>query len=163
MDEGTWNEAAVKAAWAPPPYEGLQRRLDVYSASKTQGEQAAWKWMKDHNPHFVLNTILPNANIGRVLSPEHQGYPSTISWVKAFWDSFKSDGARELEFNPPQYFVNVQDNKWLHVAALIFKDVQRSASLRLPIRTTGMTCLPFAGNCSLVARSLMISPILAGI
>jgi nucleoside-diphosphate-sugar epimerase len=71
MDEDTWNEAAVKAAWMPPPYEGLQRRLDVYSASKTQGEQAAWKWMKEHNPHFVLNTILPNANIGNVLSPEH--------------------------------------------------------------------------------------------
>ena len=25
---------AIKAAWAPPPYEGEQRKLDVYSASK---------------------------------------------------------------------------------------------------------------------------------
>ena len=122
MDESTWNETAVKAAWAPPPYEGLQRRLDVYSASKTQSEQAAWKWMKEHNPHFVLNTVLPNANIGKVLSPEHQGYPSTAGWVKALWDGF--EGTEDLKFNPPQYFVNVQDNARVHVAALIFPDVQ---------------------------------------
>ncbi|CAI6337888.1 unnamed protein product [Periconia digitata] len=30
MDEKTWNEVAVKNAWAPPPYDGVQRRLDVY-------------------------------------------------------------------------------------------------------------------------------------
>ncbi|KAE8136478.1 hypothetical protein BDV38DRAFT_249596 [Aspergillus pseudotamarii] len=69
MDEETWNEAAVKAAWAPPPYEGSQRCLDIYSASKTQAEQAAWKFMEEKKPHFVLNTVLPNANMGTILSP----------------------------------------------------------------------------------------------
>jgi nucleoside-diphosphate-sugar epimerase len=122
MDEHTWNETAVKAAWAPPPYEGLQRRLDVYSASKTQSEQAAWEWVKEHKPNFVLNSVLPNANIGKVLSPEHQGYPSTVGWIKALWNGF--DGAEDLKFNPPQYFVNVQDNARVHVAALIYPDVQ---------------------------------------
>ena len=78
MDENTWNEDSVKAASAPPPNEGLQRRLDVYSASKTQGEQAAWQWIKEHNPHFFLNTVLSNANIRRVLSPTHQEYTSTV-------------------------------------------------------------------------------------
>lgn len=77
IDENTWNETAVKAAWAPPPYEGLQRRLDVYSASKTQGEQAAWKFVEENRPQFVLNTVLPNANMGKILLPEHQGFPST--------------------------------------------------------------------------------------
>ena len=33
-DESTWNEKALKAARAPPPHEGKQCRLDVYSASK---------------------------------------------------------------------------------------------------------------------------------
>jgi hypothetical protein len=47
-----------------------------------------------------------------------------MSWIKALWDGFRSDDEKELEFNPPQYFVNVQDNGRLHVAALIFQDVQ---------------------------------------
>jgi nucleoside-diphosphate-sugar epimerase len=122
MDENTWNETAVKAAWAPPPYEGLQRRLDVYSASKTQGEQAAWKWVKEHKPNFVFNTVLPNANMGKVLSPQHQGYPSTAGWVKALWDGF--EGSEDVAFNHPQYFVNAQDNARVHVSALIYPDVQ---------------------------------------
>jgi nucleoside-diphosphate-sugar epimerase len=122
MDSDTWNETAVKAAWTPPPYEGLQRRLDVYSASKTQGEQAAWKFMKDRKPGFVLNTILPNANMGNILSVKDQGYPSTSGWIRALWDNFK--GHEDLEFNPPQYYINVQDNARVHVAALIYHDVK---------------------------------------
>jgi hypothetical protein len=51
--------------------------------------------VKEHNPHFVLNTILPNANIGKVLSPEHQGYPSTVGWVKTLWGGF--EGAKDLK------------------------------------------------------------------
>ncbi|KIY03615.1 uncharacterized protein Z520_00306 [Fonsecaea multimorphosa CBS 102226] len=120
-DETTWNEEAVKAAWAPPPYEGEQRKLDVYSASKTQGEQAAWKFMKEEKPGFVLNTVLPNCNMGLVLSPEHQGAPSTVGWLKALWNGFK--GQEKLAFNPPQYYVNVQDNARIHVGALICPDV----------------------------------------
>ncbi|OAP63208.1 hypothetical protein AYL99_02435 [Fonsecaea erecta] len=121
-DETTWNDEAVKAAWAPPPYEGEQRKLDVYSASKTQGEQAAWKFMKEEKPGYVLNTVLPNCNMGLVLSPEHQGAPSTVGWLKALWNEFK--GQETLAFNPPQYYVNVQDNARVHVGALICPDVQ---------------------------------------
>lgn len=139
IGENTWNEEAVKAAWAPPPYEGLQRGLDVYSASKTQAEQAAWKLMKAKDPGFVLNTVLPNMNIGNILSVKGQGYPSTSGWVKALWDGFK--GHEDLEYkgalrlhrsldstltipNPPQYYVNVQDNARVHVGAMIFSDVK---------------------------------------
>jgi nucleoside-diphosphate-sugar epimerase len=122
IDSNTWNDTAVKAAWAPPPYEGLQRRLDVYSASKTQGEQAAWEFMKEKTPGFVLNTVLPNANMGHILSVEHQGYPSTAGWIKALWNGF--EGNEDLRFNPPQYYINVQDNARVHVAALIYSDVQ---------------------------------------
>jgi nucleoside-diphosphate-sugar epimerase len=122
-DETTWNEEAVKAAWAPPPYEGEQRKLDVYSASKTQGEQAAWKFIKEKKPGFVLNTVLPNANMGPVLSPENQGTPSTVGWLKALWDGFEGEGQEKLKFNPPQYYVNVQDTARVHVGALIFPDI----------------------------------------
>ncbi|KAH8811169.1 hypothetical protein F5884DRAFT_267019 [Xylogone sp. PMI_703] len=124
MDENTWNEDAVKAAWAPPPYEGLQRRLDVYSTSKTQAEQAAWKFMREEKPGFVLNTVLPNANMGKILSPEHQGFPSTDGWIKALWDGFKDEEGKQIMYNPPQYYINVQDDARVHVAALIYSDVQ---------------------------------------
>jgi hypothetical protein len=69
---------------------GLQRRLDVYSASKMQSEQAAWKFMEEEKPGFVFNTVLPNANIGYILSVEHQGYPSTAGWIRALWYEFQT-------------------------------------------------------------------------
>jgi len=121
IDENTWNEETIKAAWAPPPYEGEQRKLDVYSASKTQGEQAAWKWVKENKPGFVLDAVLPNWNMGLVLSPEKQGTPSTVGWIKALWNEFQ--GQEKLTFNPPQYYVNVQNTARVHVGALIFPDV----------------------------------------
>lgn len=124
VDENSWNEEAVERAWAPPPYEGSQRKLDVYSAQKTQSEQAAWKWMKENKPKFVLTAVLPNCNQGKVLSPEHQGVPSTVSWAKAVWNSFKGPGEKDLEHNPPQYYVNVQDTARIHVAALLYSDIE---------------------------------------
>jgi nucleoside-diphosphate-sugar epimerase len=124
IDPSVWNEDAVKAAWAPPPYEGVQRKLDVYSASKTQGEQEAWKFVKENGNGLVLNCVLPNMNVGEILSTEHQGYPSTMGWIKALWNGFSGPGEANLKDNPPQYYINVDDNALVHVAALIFDDVK---------------------------------------
>lgn len=124
IDENMWNETAIMAAWAPPPYEGSQRRLDVYSACKAQSEEAAWKFVKEKKPHFVFNTVLPCANMGAILSLGNQGYPSTAGWIKSLWDGFPGDGGEELKYNPPQYYINVQDNALVHVAALIYEDVR---------------------------------------
>ncbi|OAX81997.1 hypothetical protein ACJ72_03657 [Emergomyces africanus] len=123
INEGTWNEDIVRAAWAPPPYEGWQRRHNVYAASKMEGEKVAWKWMKENQPDFVLNAVLPNANFGKVLSPKCEGFPSTAGWVKAVWEGFKGKYADQV-FNKPQYYVNVRDNALVHVAALIYADVR---------------------------------------
>ncbi|KAL5384066.1 hypothetical protein DPSP01_005541 [Paraphaeosphaeria sporulosa] len=54
-----WSEDAVKATWAPPPYDGVQRKLNVYSASKTEGEQAAWECMKYEKSGADRNSVLP--------------------------------------------------------------------------------------------------------
>lgn len=43
-----------------------ERAWAVYGASKAQAEQAAWDFMKEQRPHFVFNSILPNANFGPV-------------------------------------------------------------------------------------------------
>ncbi|GMF78212.1 unnamed protein product [Aspergillus oryzae] len=58
MTVDTWNEATVKAAFD----EGTPadaKPFTVYVASKTEGERAAWKWVKDNKPPFVFNAILP--------------------------------------------------------------------------------------------------------
>ena len=124
IDSDTWNEASVEEAWKPPPYEGMARRLAIYYAAKTQSEQAAWRWVEEHRPGFVLNTVLPNANFGPVISERHQGYHSTLQWVRAAFDAFSGDDdVRALRDQPPQYFVNIADNAAVHVAAL-YDDVR---------------------------------------
>ncbi|RFU81296.1 aldehyde reductase [Trichoderma arundinaceum] len=121
IDSNTWNEEAITAAWAPPPYEGFERLLDVYYASKTQGEKEAWKWVRDNSPNFVFNTVLPNANFGPVVDKHHQQYHSTLGWVRALWNGFQ--GEEDLRNQPPQYYINIVDDAIVHVAALLFKDV----------------------------------------
>jgi len=114
-----WNDAVVKRAYAPPPY-GPDRLYVVYGASKTLGEKAAWDFVRDEKPAFVLNTVLPNMNFGAILDPANQGYPSTAGLLAAL---FKGK-TKPLSYYPPQYFVDVQDVGRLHVAAAIHPDVQ---------------------------------------
>jgi hypothetical protein len=78
--------------------------------------------MKEKRPHFVPNTVLPNTNIGPILFIEHQGYLSAASWIKALWEGCK--GNEDFEFTPLQYYINIQDNEHIHLAALIYSDVQ---------------------------------------
>lgn len=57
VTEDSWNERAVQRAWADPPYEEA-RPLLVYEASKTEAEQAVWKFHKENRaqrPDLVVN------------------------------------------------------------------------------------------------------------
>ncbi|MBE3048054.1 hypothetical protein IMZ48_37205 [Candidatus Bathyarchaeota archaeon] len=59
IGEDRYNEKAVEAAWAAvPPYAPNQGVL-VYEASKTQSEQAVWKFHSENRgrrPDLVVNT-----------------------------------------------------------------------------------------------------------
>lgn len=58
ITEDSWDEPAIKAAWADPPYTE-DRGLVVYAASKTAAEQAVWKYHKENResrPDLVVNT-----------------------------------------------------------------------------------------------------------
>ena len=124
IDSNTWNDESVEEAWKPPPYRGMARRLAVYYAAKTESEKAAWKWVEEHKPGFVLNTVLPNANFGPVVNEDHQGYHSTLLWIRAAFNGFQGDEEVEaVRDQPPQYFVNIIDNAAVHVAALLYSDV----------------------------------------
>ncbi|KIW66542.1 hypothetical protein PV04_05866 [Phialophora macrospora] len=79
IDEDTWNEAAVEAAWSsdtPPDARGFL----VYAASKVQGGKEAWKWVEENKPGFAFNTVLPPFNVGTILPPEIGG--STMGFTR---------------------------------------------------------------------------------
>ncbi|KAL8709192.1 MAG: hypothetical protein Q9220_006072 [cf. Caloplaca sp. 1 TL-2023] len=114
-----WNESDVAKAWAPPPYHP-DRAFTVYAASKTQAEQAMWKFVKEEKPGWGFNAVLPNFNMGTVLSDKQSA--STGAAVKTI---YATGSAREAaERYPPQWVVDVQDVARLHVAALVDPKVE---------------------------------------
>jgi nucleoside-diphosphate-sugar epimerase len=115
----SWNEATVKMAWAPPPYTP-DRGLFTYAASKTQAEQAMWKFMKEKKPHFVANSVLPDFVCGPPLSAEHQGWPSSLMLLKALWDG--APGETSWWVLQGQWMIDAADQGRLHVAGLIHPD-----------------------------------------
>ncbi|KAI0467425.1 hypothetical protein F4859DRAFT_243157 [Xylaria cf. heliscus] len=123
VTEATFNEDAVRDAWAPPPYTP-ERSQAVYSASKTLAEQAIWKYYRENahrRPDMVVNTVLPNMTLGKSLDPVNQGYPSTAGMLALLYKGQIMDYHRAV---PRQYFVDVQDVGRLHVAAAVLRDVR---------------------------------------
>ncbi|QLI72761.1 Aldehyde reductase 2 [Metarhizium brunneum] len=108
----TWNDDAVKAAWSEST-PAAHKPYVVYAASKTEGERAAWNWMRENKPHFVMNAVLPNVNYGRVLSPQMTA--STMGLARRLLQGDKT----ALHLLPPQWYVDVQDTARLHVIGLL--------------------------------------------
>ncbi|PLB55792.1 NAD dependent epimerase/dehydratase [Aspergillus steynii IBT 23096] len=117
IDENTWNEKAIKAAWDPATPEE-HKAYAVYAASKTESEKQAWNWLEKNKPHFDFNTVLPDFNTGRVLHPEIPG--STIGFTR---NLLKGD-ASALGLLPPQCYVDVEDVARLHLIALLGEKVK---------------------------------------
>jgi nucleoside-diphosphate-sugar epimerase len=97
IDQSSYNQVAIDKAWADPPYTEADRAWNVYGASKTQGEQAVWKYVKEKKPHFECNTVLPNANFGPILDKSQDA--STAGWIR---DVFTKGFAPQLEQIPPR-------------------------------------------------------------
>jgi hypothetical protein len=135
MDTNTYNDEAYEQAKAE---QGRAKGFLIYAAMKTETERAMWQWVKENNPDFVMNTIvriphqvlevliadmrqLPNVNFGAVLVPEHQGYPSTIDWAHGAWTGENLEVYAKMV--DPQWFVSILDSALLHIAALIYSEV----------------------------------------
>ena len=128
VDASSWNDADVEAAWAPPPYNE-DRKIAVYAASKTLAEKECWRFMQEEKPALVLNAVLPNCCIGKILSKEQPG--STAGWYKNLWEG-NADALKLLRDDfAPQYYVNTTDTALLHLAALLEEDVQGERILAL--------------------------------
>ena len=122
VDVKDWNTSAIEKAWEAPPYT-QERMWSVYGASKTQAEQAIWKFAKDKKPGFVVNTVLPNTNTGEILSDKQPA--STGAFVRSIYQG-DFDKVKDL---PPQWMIDVKDTARLHVSALIDPDVENERIL----------------------------------
>ncbi|SPO04382.1 related to dihydroflavonol-4-reductase [Cephalotrichum gorgonifer] len=118
VDTSTWNEAHIKEAWSvtSPPFPDGHGGA-VYGASKTEAEKALWKYVKEENPHFRVNSILPDQTFGEVLSTG--GSLSTGNWIRMVHKG-EDDFVKHLR---PAWYVNVKDVARLHVAALLSKSI----------------------------------------
>ncbi|KAL7937558.1 NAD dependent epimerase/dehydratase [Trichoderma chlorosporum] len=117
VDENSWNDGAVKAAWDPNTPEAI-KGFAIYGASKTEAERFAWKWVDQNKPGFVFNAILPTWNLGRVLHSEIPG--STFGFVRSLLH-----GSTDIfPIWVPQFYVDVGDVARLHVIALLAPDVE---------------------------------------
>lgn len=74
----SWNEDAVKAAQAPPPYTP-ERGIMTYMASKVEAEKAVLNFMKVEKPSFVLNVVSPFTTLGKVFHKSH--IRGSVSWI----------------------------------------------------------------------------------
>ncbi|KAK5709724.1 hypothetical protein LTR17_019544 [Elasticomyces elasticus] len=74
QDGTTWADDAVAAAWAPSPY--LPERAWVnYKAAKDSAERAMFDFVRTKKPHFTVNSVLPCAVFGRIITK-----PSDTEW-----------------------------------------------------------------------------------
>ncbi|KAJ5607047.1 NAD-dependent epimerase/dehydratase [Penicillium hordei] len=117
LDATSYNEEAVEKAWAPPPYT-MDRAMSVYAASKTQAEEAVFKYATEKKAPFVVNSIVLGLNFGKVLDPSIPS--SSGDFVKQIFNG-NTELAKTVDY---QWFVDVQDSARLHVAALTNPDVK---------------------------------------
>ncbi|KAH8649860.1 hypothetical protein BX600DRAFT_441958 [Xylariales sp. PMI_506] len=108
----TWNDFALQAAWAPPPYEPTRAPI-VYAASKAAAEKALWKFFEEKKPHFTLNVISPSGLFGEPLHKSQTEHGA--AWMKMLY----LGETAMLGFIPANIYVNVKDAALLHVASIL--------------------------------------------
>ena len=111
LDESSWNELAVGSAY-DEKYTGLGKGPMVYMATNVKTEQAAWAYVNEFQPHYRFNTIIVSTVFGRIISFEHQSFPSTAGFLNGHGGIVSG-----RQTCPPQWFVDVQDVARLHLAA----------------------------------------------
>ncbi|KAF2500694.1 dihydroflavonol-4-reductase [Lophium mytilinum] len=123
IDATSFNEEAIAKAWKfpadePPEMHGLY----IYGGSKAQAEKDVWEWLRENKPHYAFNSVLPNCNIGKVLRPDKQGFPSIANWVRVLlFDPETLKGYEKVM--QPQWYIDPVDDALIHIAALIYADV----------------------------------------
>lgn len=120
-DNGTigrdsWNDAAIEAAWAPPPY-GMAHAMANYPASKAAAEKEVWKLVKEKELPFTVNVVLPAGMSGEPLDRKHIEGPA--NWVVHAYRGNKGF----MESMPASFYADVKDVALVHVAAILDPEV----------------------------------------
>ncbi|GAA5868530.1 hypothetical protein JCM8547_003176 [Rhodosporidiobolus lusitaniae] len=115
IGQESYNEASKELA----KQEGPIQAFAVYMASKTNGEQAAWAWVKEHKPAFEFKTVLPDFNVGTILDPEHQE-ASTAGWLLSLWNREPNQFVSNVN---GQNYIAVTDTALLHLGALLLPSI----------------------------------------
>ncbi|KAF5549592.1 aldehyde reductase 2 [Fusarium mexicanum] len=128
----TWNDAAIQAAWAPPPYE-LDRIMPVYFAAKIEAEKAVWKFVKDTKLPWVVNSVSPCVILGDLGDDKHlRSVPPQLI------EQLYLDKIEKLQTPASNH---VTDVAIIHVAAAIDHDVQGQRIQVLASSFTWNDCL----------------------
>ncbi|KAF4953753.1 hypothetical protein FGADI_5746 [Fusarium gaditjirri] len=118
VGQDTWNDDLVKAAQAPPPYE-LSRILPVHLGARVEAEKAVWKFAKDENVPWEVNSVSPCWTLGDPLDARHYG-PMPTQLLQQLYLG-KIDALKE---NTAVYYTHVSDVAVIYVAAAIDPDVK---------------------------------------
>ncbi|KAI3559687.1 NAD dependent epimerase/dehydratase [Colletotrichum abscissum] len=122
VDVDTFGHDAKELAWAPPPW-GVEHGGAIYGASKMEQEQTIWKFYeenKSNRPDIVVNSIVPDFNFGRSIDPSQTGGSSSFGLIV---ELFEGKTLPEL-WHLPHFFIDVEDDAALHVAAALLPDVE---------------------------------------
>ncbi|KAF5677674.1 NADPH-dependent aldehyde reductase [Fusarium denticulatum] len=135
----TWNDAAIQASWAPPPYES-DRILPVYFAAKVEAEKSVWKFVKDEKLPWVVNSVSPCVILGDPRDDKHLRSvpPQLIEQLYL--------GNTEKLQTPAMYYSHVTDVAIIHVAAAIDPSVQGQRVQALASSFTWNDCLDILRN-----------------
>ncbi|KAI3540019.1 aldehyde reductase II [Colletotrichum filicis] len=122
VDATSYNHQAVAIALSGKGPKGMAGGYITYSAAKTRAELELWKWYEEEKPQFVLNSIVPNAALGKVLLPEHQGFPTAVGAMRPLWQGNVTP--EFVAMFPAQWYCDVIDIARIHIAALLLPDIQ---------------------------------------
>ncbi|SCN83263.1 related to NADPH-dependent aldehyde reductase [Fusarium fujikuroi] len=130
----SWNDAAIQAAWAPPPYDA-DRIMPVYFAAKAEAEKAVWKFVKDEKLPWVINSVSPCVILGDLRDDKHlRSVPPQLV------EQLYLGNIEKLQ-TPAMYYSHVADVAIIHVAAAIDPDVQGQRIQVLASSFTWNDCL----------------------
>ncbi|KAF5651737.1 NADPH-dependent aldehyde reductase [Fusarium sp. NRRL 25303] len=128
----TWNDAAIQAAWAPPPYEA-DRIMPVYFAAKAEAEKAVWKFVKDEKLPWIVNSVSPCVILGDLRHDKHlRSVPPQLV------EQLYLGNIEKLQAPASNH---VTDVAVIHVAAAIDPEVQGQRIQVLALSFTWNDCL----------------------
>jgi len=139
VDGKSWNDAALEAAWAPPPY-GMAHAMANYPASKVAAEKEVWKFVEENKLPFNVNVVAPAGIIGEPINGKH--IEGQANWVvhafrgnKAMMDGMQA--CKSLVRIPigsntltnqffAAFYADVKDLALIHVAAILDPEIKQA-------------------------------------